>query len=175
MSRPVQSTWVRSEYGGSVWPCADRRSFVPYGTRFIPGPGLPSDKSLGYCLSSSGLGLPPPQECVDALLLRRVRLSSSGLGLPPRRNVWMRFFFGVCICRPPDLGCRPAGAIDNSPPFQRWVPIANEIRKPRRGDRKRATGASFRQAWSESAIEYRPHPSVRRREITVAFGRAVGL
>ena len=33
-----------------------------------------------------------------------------------------------------------AGAIDNSPPFQRWVPAANAIRKPRRGDRRRATG-----------------------------------
>ena len=111
---------------------------------------LPSDESLGYCLSSSGLGL------------------------PPRRNVWMRFFFPACVGRPPDLGCRhnplasgpsapqgrstrvhrfnvarlelsdvlhaPHGAIDNSPPFQRWVPIANAIRQPRRGDRKRATG-----------------------------------
>ena len=85
----------------------------------------------------------------------------------------MRFFFGACVCRPPDfacrlrpfasarcaaqghstsdrlvtlprgraLNCRPAGASDNSPPFQRWVSRANDIRKPHRGGRNQAMGS----------------------------------
>jgi len=58
---------------------------------------LPSDESLGYSLSSCGLGL-----------------TSSG-------------------------PIRPAGASDNSPPFQRWVPRAHPTPEPRRGDRIRVT------------------------------------
>ena len=59
-----------------------------------------------------------PQECVDALLLRRVRLSSSGLGLPPR---------SACVGP-----IRPAGAIDNSPPFQRWVSVTTPFKVMRK-------------------------------------------
>ncbi len=41
-------------------------------------------------------------------------------------------FASVLLRRP----VRPTGAIDTSPPFQRWVPIANHIPKPRRGERR---------------------------------------
>jgi len=90
-----------------------------------------------------------------AVCNRRVRIAplSSLTGLvfilgpgSPAMNRW------AILCRPAGFDCapvllrqpiRPTGAIDTSPPFQRWVPIANPISKPRRGDRRpgRALGS----------------------------------
>ena len=122
-----------------------------------------ADESLGYPLSSFGLWaiLCRPAGC-RAILCRPAGLGCCPSSLASASSAPQgRSTSGPLVALPRDcgLGGRPAGAIDKSPPFQRWVPVANDIRKPRRGDRKQATrGASFHRVWSQSATGYRPHP-----------------
>ncbi len=108
----------------SVAACSRRVRTAPLssltGLAFVLGPGSPAINRWAILYRPAGLDCAMAELC-GPVKLKAILYRPSSLDFAP-----------VLLRRP----IRPTGAIDNSPPFQRWVPIANPIPKPRRGERR---------------------------------------